>query len=200
VTHRRLFILVAVVTLSAGVAYALRYAIYELVVLPLAYLWWLTGLYYRIVPQVILWVVLIFITWFTAVRTLLTQFPLPKEKKQVSLVSRGPIEDLSELMVKRKRGNYYKWLIANRLGKVARELLDQREGRRLERRYTRLTGREWNPPDKVASYLDSGLNGSFADFPRSRWKRAKPTPLDEPPLGVVEYLESELEVRRNGNQ
>ena len=199
-THRRLFMIPAVIVLSAGVAYALRDEIYELVVLPLAYLWWLIGLYYRLVPQLIIWIVLVFITWFTAVRTLLTQLPLPKETKQLSLVSSGPIEDLSELMVKRKRGNYYKWLIANRLGKVARELLDQREGRRLERRYTHLLGREWNPPDEVAAYLESGLTSSFADYPRPRWKRAQPTPLDEPPLDVVEYLESEMEEHRNGNQ
>lgn len=199
-TPRRLFMVAAVIILSTGAAYALRDEIHQWVILPLAYLWWVAGLYYHLLPQVILWVVLIFVVLYTAVRSLLMQFPSAKETKQVRVISRGPIENLSALVVKRKHGNYYKWLIANRLGKAARELLDQREGRRLERGYVRLQSRNWNPPHGVAAYLEAGLNGSFADYPRPRWKRAQPTPLDEPLLHVVEYLESELETRRNGNQ
>lgn len=199
-TLRRLFMAAALIILSAGAAYVLRDEIQKWVILPLAYLWWVAGLYYHLLPQVVPWVVLIFIVLYTAVRSLLTQFPSTKETKPMRVISRGPIENLSALVVKRKLGNYYKWLIANRLGKAARELLDQREGRHLERGYIRLQSRAWDPPQGVAAYLEAGLNGSFADYPRPRWKRAQPTPLDEPPLHVVEYLESELEARRNGDQ
>jgi hypothetical protein len=177
----------------------MRNAIHQWVILPLAYLWWRVGLFYRLLPQVVLWAILIFIVLYSAVRSLLTQFPSAKETKHPRLISRGPIEDLSALVVKRKRGNYYKWLIANRLGKAARELLDQREGRRLEMGYVRLQSRTWDPPQAVAAYLEAGLNGSFADYPRPRWKRPRPTPLDEPPLHAVEYLESELEAPRYGD-
>ncbi len=192
--------LFTVVMLSTSAAFALRDTIYEMVIVPLAYLWWLIGLYYQLVPQLLLWVALIFLILFTAVRTLLMEIPLGKRTIAVRKAPQGPVESLSHLLDKRRRGIYYKWLIANRLGKVARELLDQREGQRVTMGFSRLTGRDWDPPKDVGAYLESGLNGSFADYPYSRWSRPQPTPLDEHPQQVVEYLESEMEIQRNGNR
>ena len=60
-------------------------------------------------------------------------------------------------------GIYYKWLVANRLGNLARELLDQREGRR-KRRFARLTGRDWQPPAEVSAYLESGFERLICRF------------------------------------
>ena len=109
------------------------------------------------------------------------------------------MENLAELLDKRGRGIYYKWLIANRLGKAARELLDQRAGLQ-GTRFMRLSGRDWNPPQEVNAYLESGVNGSFADYPRPRWSRPHPTPLDIHPAQVVAFLESEMQLGRNGNR
>ena len=104
------------------------------------------------------------------------------------------------LLGKSKQGIYYKWMIAHRLGKLTREMLDQREGRPEQLGYTRLTGRDWEPSKEVTTYLEIGLNGSFADFPQPRWTRPQPTPLDLDPQNVIEYLESEMEINRNGNR
>ena len=94
-------------------------------------------------------------------------------------------------------GSYYKWLVANRLGKTAREILAQRDGQPISRKFGRLNGRDWNPPRKIDDYLDNGLNGSFADYPRPRfWEKAKPTPLDADPKQVIEYLENEMKTSR----
>jgi hypothetical protein len=87
-------------------------------------------------------------------------------------------------------------LVANRLGKTAREILSQREGQPISRKFRRLEGRDWNPPQTIHDYLESGLNGSFADFPRPRlpWQTPNPTPLDADPKQVVEYLENQMKV------
>lgn len=197
--RKRLFMLFALFLLVAAVAFELRDPIYEMVIVPLAYLLWLIGLYYHLVPQVVLWVALILLMLLTATRTLLMQIPLGKRTIVVRRTLQGPVEKLSYLLDARGRGIYYKWLIANRLGKLARELLDQREGLRVTRGFSRLSGRNWKPPGEVEAYLESGLNGSFADYSRARWSRPLPTPLDAHPQLVVEYLESEMEMRRNGN-
>jgi hypothetical protein len=198
-TRRRWLIIFLMLVLCVSAAYALRNAIYDLVVIPLAYLWWVIRLSYHLIPQVILWIVLVILTLFIAVRELLMSTSLKKQTKEVRTVPRSPVENLSMLLQKQKRGIYYRWLIANRLGKVARELLDQREGHRMAKRFTRLTGRDWNPSHEVEAYLESGLNGTFADYPQSRWSRSQPTPFDLPPQHVIEYLESEMEMHRNGN-
>lgn len=191
-------ILFSILCLTA--AFAFRKLIYQIVIIPLAYVWWVLTLYYHLLPQGVIWILLIFIILFTALRGLLPEIPIgrpiPLKKKKVQ----GPIESLSELIHKGSEGNYYKWSVANRLGRAARELLDQREGRQLKKKFTRLTGRSWLPPNEVAAYLEAGLNGTFADYPKRSWSRSPRTPLDLDPQQVIEYLESELENHRNGNR
>jgi hypothetical protein len=157
-------------------------------------------LYYRVIPQTLVWIALILVVLFTSARAILISIPVGKKLIQKQKISPGPVEHLSALVEKQRRGIYYKWLIANRLGKVARELLDQREGQRLTKRFTRLTGRNWDPPLGVEAYLESGLNGSFADYPQSRWLSPRPTPLDEDPRHVIEYLEDEMEIGLHGKR
>jgi energy-coupling factor transporter transmembrane protein EcfT len=198
--RNRPWILFAAVILSVVAALVLRDVIHQMIIVPAAYLWWLIGLYYHLVPQVFLWIALIVLVLFSAVRTLLAEIPLSRRTIKVERTPQGPVESLSNLLEKRKRGTYYKWLIANRLGRLARELLDQREGQRLTRGFSRFTGRHWSPPNEVEAYLESGLNGSFADYPRPRWSRRQTTPLDQHPQQVVEFLESEMENRRTGNR
>ena len=181
-------------------AFVFRKTIHEIVIVPLAYLWWLITLYYHVVPQAAIWIILIFVILFTAVRGLLMEIPIGKPVKLIKKNSSGPVEALSLLFQKRNQGNYYKWSIAHRLGRAARELLDQREGRQIKQKYTRLIGRGWNPPQEVAAYLESGVNGSFADYPKRSWSGSRHTPLDINPQEVIEYLESELENNRNGHR
>jgi hypothetical protein len=191
--------MVVVLLLSGSIAFMLRGPIYEIVIVPLAYFWWVIGLYYRLIPQMLVWIVLIFIVLFSSARAILISIPVKRKTIQKRSLAAGPIEHLSALVEKRRRGIYYKWLIANRLGKVARELLHQRE-QPATKRFTRLAGRNWRPPAGVEAYLESGLNGSFADYPQSRWLSPQPTPLDEDPRHVIEYLEHEMEIGLHGNR
>jgi hypothetical protein len=181
-------------------AFAFRKLIYEIVIVPLAYLWWLLTLYYHVLPQLLIWIALIAMIVFTAVRGLLMEIPTRRTIVLKKKNSPGAIETLSSLIHKTDQGTYYKWVIANRLGRAARELLDQREGRQIKQKFTRLTGRGWNPPGDVAAYLESGVNGSFADYPKRTWSRSPRTPLDLDPLQVIEYLEAEMENNRNGHR
>jgi hypothetical protein len=194
VIRRRL--LFAGVFLSAlSLAFFLRDVVEQLVIVPLIYFWWLLGLYYSTFPQFVLWVVLILAVLFSAGTSLMPRIRYRTAFKPTLKPPRGQIEGLVEWLEKSQRGgSYYKWLVANRLGKTAREILAQREGQPISKKFGRLDGQGWNPPQKIENYLESGLNGSFADFPRPRWfwETPKPTPLDAEPKQVVEYLEDEM--------
>lgn len=175
------------------VSFFLRDIILNTVILPLAYIWWLLTLYYRAVPQLIVWGLLIVVVFISALRNISPKNPFRRNEKKNQKLTKGPVEEFSQMLNKAPGGIYYKWLIANRLGNVARELLDQREGRR-SRGFSRLSGRDWQPPDDVNAYLESGLNGSFADFPQSNWwTKPEWTPLDVEAKQVIEYLEYEME-------
>jgi len=113
----------------------------------------------------------------------------------------GPVADLATTLEKSRQGTYFKWMVAHRLGRLTRALLAQREGHRNNKRFGPLQGRDWSPPQPVAEYLEAGLSGSFADYPRRRLpsRRRAPTPLDLPPQEAVRYLESQMETQRDRN-
>ena len=198
--RRRLFVVLGFLILSAITAYLLRDVIHRRVVVPLVFLWWVLGFYYRIIPQVFIWIALIIIVCCTAVQGLLIRPRLRHESIRESKKIPGPVELLAGHFQKQGYGNYYKWLVANRLGRLASAMLDQREGISSPRRCTQLRTRDWNPPEEVMDYLETGLNGSFADYPRLKWPRARRTPLDLPSQQVIEYLETEMENRRDENR
>jgi len=194
----RRWLIVIVVAAAVVISFILRDAIQRNVILPLAYLWWLLKLYYRAIPQLILWVLLVLAVFVSMFRLIPIKNLFRRIRKIEQKPAVGPIENAALWIKKSPGGIYYKWLIANRLGKVARELLDQREGR-IRKGFVRLSGRDWNPPGEVDAYLETGLNGSFADFPQSGWW-AKPTPLDVNPQQVIDYLENEMETSHDRNR
>ena len=190
--RRRWLILLGLIGIFI-VSFLLRDLILQTIILPLAYSWWLLTLYYRAVPQWVVWALLIAVVFISAIRNISLPDLFRRAGKKSQKPAKGPLEEFSQMLNKAPGGIYYKWLIANRLGNLARELLNQREGRR-ERGFSRLSGRDWQPPDEVSAYLESGLNGSFSDFPQAHWW-AKPelTPLDLDTKQVIEYLEYEME-------
>lgn len=192
-TRRRL-ILAAIFFSALVLAFFLRDLVERLVILPLVYIWWLLGVYYSVLPQSFLWILLVGVVALSAITALMPRFAT-RELFQPSIkLPKGQVEGMVEWLEKSQRGgSYYRWLVANRLGKTAREILAQREGQPISKKFGRLSGRDWNPPRKIDDYLENGLNGSFADYPRRRfWQKPDPTPLDVDPQQVIEYLENEM--------
>jgi len=199
VTRRQWLVIGSAVLLSAILAIGLRDVIQRTIVMPVIYFAWVFGILYHSIPQIVLWGVMLFLVALFVVGSMLPKEPFRRAERPKQKNSHGPIEDLATWVKNTHSGIYYKWLVANRLGKVARELLSQRAGQNTNRSLQRLNVRDWNPPDEVGAYLESGLNGSFADYPQSRWLWSKPnlTPLDLNPQDAVEFLESEMETNRD---
>jgi hypothetical protein len=101
---------------------------------------------------------------------------------------------------KAEQGIYFKWLIANRLGKLAYQILLHRESGRPRSVFAPLVGVDWEPTKVLQNYLETGLHGSFADFPdvRRPFRTMKKTPLDLDIAEAVDFLESQLENNRSG--
>lgn len=191
----QLIALVAALLLALVLAFALQDVIHETLILPLAYLWWVLGIYYEAFPQMVLWICLLVVVLLMLFGSLGEQIDrkgqIEKKNKQVQ----GPVEGLAIALEKAPIGIYGKWLIAHRLAKLARDLLIQR-GDRISTKVTGpLTGRDWHPPQPINEYLDVGLNGSFADYPNPRWPfgHPRPTPLDLEVQEAVEFLEAQME-------
>ena len=194
-TRRRWFLLGTFLLVAAVMAYYLQDFIQALFLAPITYLWWIMTLFYHAIAQLIFWVLVVVVVTLMAFGSLYGRIRPKKRAEQEYLPKRGPVETVAWHLLRTKHGTYFKWLVAHRLAELARMILIQREGEGAFPNGT-LKGRDWNPPEYVKTYLESGLNRSFADYPRrGRFSRLPQTPFDIDIVQVVEYLESQMETK-----
>ena len=185
---RRVLLLVGILVISLILAFFMRDVVYATIIVPLAYVFWLGKFYYSAIPQFILWVILLAVIFITVVWNFLPETRSSQRKQLKSKPAEGQIKTLSEWILKSHKSNYFKWQLANRLGKISRKLAES-SGDQL-----RLNPRN----EAVDRYLDAGINYSFVDFPspKNRFQHPGPTPLDLDPKGIVDFLESQMEQSR----
>jgi len=195
---RRWLALAGIVLIAVLLAFPLRDMIHETIVVPTAYLLWTLGLYYRSLSQGIWWIILVALVLWIFGKSLTPQLhplgkPLAKPKEP-----RGRVEDLARWLGRSSHGTYFKWLIANRLGKLAYQILLQRGNEKPRSVFEPLTGPDWHSTADLQNYLQAGLHRSFADFPNPRRFLAPPakTPLDLDINKAVDFLESQIDDSR----
>jgi hypothetical protein len=174
--------------ISLVLAFFLRDAVYASVIVPLAYLWWVGNYYYSAIPQLFLWAILLSVLVITVIWNYLPTARTSQRKQLKRGSAEGQVEVLAAWILKARKGNYFKWQLANRLGRIARRVAE-----------TSAQPNSINPGNEgVEKYLDAGINYSFVDFPgpKNRFHHPPPTKLDLDPKEAVEYLESQLELRR----
>lgn len=193
---RRWLLVIGVVLIAALLAFPLRGVVHQLIVVPLSYLLWLLGLLYLALPQALWWVGVTLLVLFLLAKSLLIEIKPPRQPVIINRIDRGKVESFALAMQKSERGIYFKWLVANRLGKLAHQILQQRENGKERSVFAPLVGDGWDPATGLRHYLEKGLHGSFADFPNSGYRffyRPPKTSLDYDVNEVIEFLESQVQ-------
>jgi hypothetical protein len=191
---QRLLILIGALIVAALLAFPLRETIYETIVIPAAFIVWNLDLLYRSFSQGTWWWVIVFLVLFLLVFSLVSQPDFRPRAAVKSKPPQGQVESLTISLRKAEKGIYFKWLVANRLGKLAYQMLLHRESGRPRSVFAPLVGTDWEPRRELQKYLETGLHGSFADFPHAgRLSAPQPTPLDLNVGEAVEFLETQLE-------
>ncbi len=62
-TRLRRNLILGALSISLIMSYLLRDVIYNIVVVPLAYLWFVAKFYYSVVPQIIFWILLLIVVF-----------------------------------------------------------------------------------------------------------------------------------------
>jgi hypothetical protein len=172
----------------------IAFAFFEgLVIEPLSYLGWVIRLILRALPQANLWYFLVGLMFLVALGSMIRNAELRFFKDKAQAAKKGPVEALAQDISHSKRGAYFKWVVANRLAKLAQATILQ-GGNESAGRPHQLQGQGWSPPDKVQSYLEAGLRDSIIQYARrSLFKSVQNTPFDVDINQVIEYLESQTE-------
>lgn len=191
--NRRTVIVLLVVGAVGLLAFLMRHTIEARVIQPLIFLFWVLGVYYKTLPQALIWIILIGLILFIEIGSFANETRLPEGRSSARRHTRGGVETLADWFRRAPQGLYYKWLLAQRLGKFSRDLIAFKARKPAPSGAEALYGPGWDPPHEVAQYLESGLNGSFADYPRPRWPFQRPasTPLDLDPVQAIDYIETQ---------
>jgi hypothetical protein len=195
--NQRVLAMIGIAVIALLLAFPLRDAVFRVVVIPLAYVLWVLSLVYHAVHQTVWWVVALLLVFYLLSRSLLPKFRLRKRLRLKPKPVVGQVEELASWLKKSERGVYFKWLVANRLGKVANQILANRSTGKQRSFFDLLMGPDWTPDSHVQSYLESGLHGSFADYPHKGRIFSPPiqSPIDHDVSEVVQYLESQTEIK-----
>lgn len=192
-------IVAAVLVIAAILAVPLRDIVYEMVVVPVSFIGWRLSLVYLSLPQVVWWWLAVAVIVFMLAFSLIPHIRISRREKPRSRPVYGPLEELAMRLRQAGKGVYFKWLIANRLGKLAHRMLLHRESGRPRTLFTPLLGEGWEPGPELQKYLETGLHGSFSSYTSSKGVGAAhpKTPLDFDVGQAVEFLEDQLKNGRD---
>ena len=191
---QQLFIAAGALIVAGLLAFPLRETIYRMIVVPAAFVIWNLELLYRSFSQGIWWWAVTFIVLILLVFSMIPRSAPRRQELPRPSPPQGQVEGLAIWMKKAEKGIYFKWLVANRLGKLAYQMLLHRESGRPRSVFTPLLGVDWEPRQEVQHYLEIGLHGSFTDYPHhGRRAAAGHTPLDLDVSEAIDFLEAQLE-------
>lgn len=184
--YRWLWIAVAGVWIIL-LAYLLRDFVNEKIVIPFSYLWWRLGLYYHTIEEetwLMLTVVTISILAYVSVAAEI--FLSEMTDGHDNFPVQGPVEELMTWLARSQHRSYYRWQVANRLSRLARSLLRQRDGE------SNWNISNWDAPEDVKAYLRYGERRSSGGKQTRLAQGTNPRSDWATPVKVVEYLESEI--------
>jgi hypothetical protein len=190
--RRRILILAGAFAAAILLAFLLRRFVEEFILLPLARLFWLAGMLYHAIPQLVYWVLALAILISLTIGSFAIRSPGEQRRRRTGYFRYGEIQQLSFWFTRSRRSLYSKWHLANLLANTALDILQRRSGSGL--RPGRLEGPGWNPPREVQEYLSAALTAKYSDFAgRGFFSRRPHTPFDRDIEPVIAYLESFLE-------
>lgn len=194
--RRQTRLVVLAVLTGLGIAIFLRDVVEQMIVRPAAYLLWWLGIFYRFIPQPVLWFLLVLFLLYLTWNGFAGNFKWPNWRNRKRVPLRGPVERLAAQIERQGGGIFFKWQIARSLGEIAAGLQELRQHVRVRQ----IDFDDDAAPADVVRYLNAGLYTSFSDYPLSRgvplperFRTAQKTPFDIELDPVIDYLASQME-------
>src|SRR5262245_66153 len=170
----------------------------EFIVIPLLLLLWIIQVAYESIPQVVLWIGFLAIAGLIAWKSL-AEPPAVLPAHPVAPARRTPVAFWAGMFQRAADDRYARWLLAQRLGQFALELLAGQDERAARGMWQFLRGDSRDIPPAVRAYLQAGANmyRPLPPFWRRWWPcgarvEMRADPLDLDPAEVVRYLDERL--------
>ena len=179
---------IALLIIVAILLYPVRHEVAGAVMNFASYLVWTVNVMGVVIPQQILWAFLLILILYIAIGSFYGKRYREEKSPENQSPVIGTVEAMAGYIEERHRGIYFKWQIANLLGKI-QQTIQESASRGTSSRIPL-------PSDSVQAFLDAGVNTSYADYaPDGFVLKNNSTPLDIELEQVVAYLEEQMEIR-----
>jgi hypothetical protein len=193
---RKALLIAAGLIFAAFLAYLARDIIQEWVVVPLLWLFWIAGMVYRLLPEAVYWLFILFLFAYWAASSLSRRRIKARPYLGPDRSYPSPLQSWKGKLDRATQGSYSSWYLASNLADLWIDLItDQAKISPVEAKRILEKGTPEMPPE-IRAYLQAGINrhinlGKDSLLMRLLGLRRK-SELDLDPLIVVEFLEKEL--------
>ena len=207
---RRLLLAGLVLLLAIPIMFVLRGVAREMIVVPLLYFLWLGRLLWQSLPQALLWILFLALGLYLAAKSLSvgrdrTHRMRPVRKPAIDEAGYpGSVAVWARRVELAGRREYYRWYLAQHLGRLAQEVLAYRARLAPDQVKSHQVLREdrLDVPPEIRAYFEAGQQLTpprRVRFPRlSRLASRLRSPAESPPLDLdperaIRFLERQLE-------
>jgi len=167
------------------------------IIIPIAYNLWLLRLELESLPHIVPWAILIVILMLVAHRTLSTRRTAQQRKLvPLALRRRGRVEVWATWLHLTRRGDYFRWNLAQQLAQLSVTTLAHLENMPADTIRKRVIDGDIEMPPDVHSYLSAGLHyryrGRFTRLLDRLLRRTQPAPTDLNPEQVIAFIEAQM--------
>ena len=191
---KRIIYVILLVVSAIFLAPFFWYQISSFIIEPALYFWWIVKQLIRVVPQTYYWIFLIGSLGIISIIFLLLYLQKPRKKQQNFFNEEGSIKSFAEFYSLSRRSYYFKWVIANRLARIAQEILNMNHGNSKGDPLT-FSDLDGELPETILNYLEAGLDNTHMSYkPKKILRRLKQnSPLDVELDQIITNLESQME-------
>ena len=205
-----LIILAATVALAAAVVFAREGYLYEQIILPISYAFWIIGLLLRGTPQVLFWGILVIMALVLFMRSLVAAPQKPSSPQPLeNTFSRRPRLRHWVRQLLMSRNERYRHYLKEGLGRLALEVLAYQRGQTVNQYQQQIDSEQVPAPEVIIPFLEARQGYFRSQQPldlqqvqhwlRRLWNRLAFPPQaqpnqDEELAELVDFLEQQMDL------
>ena len=199
--RKRLLAITLVALLAIPLALVLRDFVRDVFVVEFLRVLWAGRILFESLPQWPMWVLLLLVLVFIAAGSLGRVTKPVQKEKEPEVAHQGQVQALARWIRRTTQGTYFRWRLANYLGKLAWDVMAYRAHTTPQVLKQRQRAGRLDMPPVVQEYLQSTQAIDFVAPPsflsrlRARLGRGASFAAYDPALeSVIQFLEAELEI------
>ena len=199
--RRRWWLVLVVLLLAIPLGLLLRDFVRDVLLLELLRVVWGLRILFESLPQLLIWVLFLFLGLLIAVRSLLGRPVSGLLHQEEGDQHQGQISHLAQRIRRGADSKYHKWHLAHHLRTMFLEALAYEQRLTPEEVRQRLDSGALDAPPEVLAYLHAGLAPIYSRSSSLLWRlryrlasRVHSTSIDPDLLRVVEFLEDQFEI------